>query len=67
MITLKSIQKHIRELANPQIAEHSKRFFKTGPGEYAEGNRCLGVRVPVVRGIAREFKKHAQNHAPLRH
>jgi 3-methyladenine DNA glycosylase AlkD len=55
MSDLQSIQKHIRILANPVIAEHSKRFFKTGPGEYAEGDVCLGVRVPVVRGIAKRF------------
>lgn len=53
--SLKAIQSHIRELSNPTIAEHSKRFFKTGPGEYAEGDLCLGVRVPVVRKIAKQY------------
>ena len=43
-------------LANPEIAEHSRRFFKTGPGEYAEGDRFLGIRVPKVRQIAREAR-----------
>jgi hypothetical protein len=54
-ISLKSIQTHIRSMANPNIAEHSARFFKSGPGEYAEGDICLGVRVPVIRQIAKEF------------
>lgn len=54
-ISLKSIRSHIRSLANPTIAEHSARFFKSGPGEYAEGDICLGVRVPVIRQIAKEF------------
>ena len=53
--TLNTIQKHIRALANPDIEEHSKRFFKTGPGDYAEGNLSLGVRVPVIRTIAKTF------------
>lgn len=30
-------------------------FFKTGPGEYAEGDRFVGVKVPAVRRLVREF------------
>ena len=46
----------LREHANPEIAAHSARFFKTGPAGYAAGDRFLGVRVPAVRSIAREFR-----------
>ena len=56
MPTLKDIRSHMRSLANPTIAEHSKRFFKTGKGEYAEGDKCLGVRVPVTRGLAKQYQ-----------
>ncbi len=44
----------LQEMADPGIAEHSLRFFKAGPGEYAEGDKFLGVRVPAQRKIARK-------------
>lgn len=43
-------------LADPEIAAHALRFFKTGPGEYGEGDRFLGLRVPTVRALAREAR-----------
>jgi 3-methyladenine DNA glycosylase AlkD len=51
-----AIQARLRALADPHIAEHSTRFFKTGPGEYGEGDRFLGIRVPVLRRVARELR-----------
>ena len=44
-----SIEKQLKALGNAEIASHSQRFFKTGPGEYGEGDVCLGIRVPVLR------------------
>ena len=41
----------LRGLDDPKIAEHSLGFFKTGPGEYGEGDRFLGIRVPVLRKL----------------
>lgn len=49
------IEKEIRKKADKSVAENSKRFFKTGKGEYAEGDKFLGVTVPDLRRIA---KKH---------
>lgn len=51
------VQAALREIADPTIAEHSRRFFKTGLGEYGEGDRFLGIRVPEIRKIARRFDK----------
>ena len=46
----------LREVADADDAVFLQRYFKTGPGEYAEGDRFLGVRVPQTRRIARRFK-----------
>lgn len=53
--TAKKIHLALTKLGNPEIAAHSMRFFKTGPGEYGEGDRFLGIRVPVLRRKAKEF------------
>lgn len=55
-MTAKELRKTLENLANPEIAEHSQRFFKTGSGEYGEGDRFLGIRVPVLRRQARDFQ-----------
>jgi 3-methyladenine DNA glycosylase AlkD len=54
-MTSTEISKILRNLADPTIAEHSQRFFKTGTGEYGEGDKFLGIRVPVLRTQAKKF------------
>ena len=51
-----TIRNEFRTLGDKKIAEHSKRFFKTGKGEYGEGDQFLGIRVPVVRKQVRRHR-----------
>ncbi len=55
-MTYKKIIDHLHNLANPEIAEHSQRFFKTAAGEYGFGDKFLGIRVPIIRQTVRKFK-----------
>lgn len=54
--SLDELRKALRGAANPEKAKSSAWFFKTGPGEYGEGDRFLGVPVPQIRQLVREFK-----------
>jgi 3-methyladenine DNA glycosylase AlkD len=42
------VQKRLKKLGNPEHAAVSQRFFKTGPGEYGDGDIFIGIRVPVL-------------------
>ena len=53
---LKSLRAILKKQANPKQAKIYLRFFKTGKGEYGEGDEFLGIKVPVSRKIAKEFK-----------
>lgn len=60
-MTAKATFKELEKYSNPDKANHSKRFFKSGPGEYGEGDRFLGITVPNQRKVARKFKKMELN------
>lgn len=51
-----AIHQKLHALANEAIASHSQRFFKTGPGQYGEGDQFLGLRVPQIRQLEKKFK-----------
>ena len=57
-MTIRSQQvvKRLKELARAEIAQQSQRFFKTGKGQYGEGDRFLGIRVPALRKLVREYQ-----------
>ena len=48
------IQKEFNKLASSERAKINQRFFKTGPGEYGEGDIFIGVRMPDIRLFAKE-------------
>jgi len=52
----KAAQQRLRSLGSPEQAAILARFFKTGPGQYGEGDRFIGVKVPATRRVAKEFK-----------
>jgi len=54
--TAHTIRKRLRRFASKEKAVLLQRFFKTGPGQYGEGDRFLGVMVPNIRLVVKEFK-----------
>lgn len=52
-MTASRLREKLFALADEQRAKGLQRFFKTGPGEYAEGDRFIGVRVPQIRRLVK--------------
>jgi 3-methyladenine DNA glycosylase AlkD len=52
----REVQARLRSLANPEHVKTLSWFFKTGPGQYGEGDKFIGLKVPVLRKLAKEYK-----------
>ena len=55
-MSLRKLESRLREHTNPEKAKILQRFFKTGEGQYGEGDVFLGIVVPIQRQIVSEFK-----------
>ena len=54
---LDQLRQELQSFARPQKAKILAGFFKTGRGEYGEGDRFIGVTVPASRKIAKKYSK----------
>lgn len=57
MSVLAAIKQALEVLSIPEKVEFFPRFFKTGKGEYGEGDQFIGVTVPDQRAVAKEYFK----------
>ncbi|MBF0494053.1 MAG: DNA alkylation repair protein [Candidatus Omnitrophica bacterium] len=55
-MNLENLISDIRKHGDRKKAELLKRYFKTGPGEYAEGDIFIGIKVPALRAIAKKYR-----------
>ena len=56
-MTVAGIRRELRQMTNPERARVSQKFFKTGPGEYGEGDRFIGLTVPQVRKLVKPCRQ----------
>lgn len=56
-MTAKNLKDELHSIRNPQKAFILQGFFKTGPGEYGEGDVFWGIQVPQVRSMVKTYKK----------
>lgn len=54
-MTARDVQRELRKLANPEKAKIYARYFKTGKGQYGDGDQFLGITVPQQRAVAHRF------------
>lgn len=59
--TVNGIRKAMRRLGSRERAEMSQRYFKTGPGQYGEGDIFLGLNAAELKALAAEHKALAMD------
>ncbi len=59
-MSAKTIRAALKALADPEKAKFLPRFFKTGPGEYGEGDRFLGVVAPKIHKLVKEHREEPE-------
>ena len=55
-VNANKISKRLQNIGDKEDANFLQGFFKTGPGQYGEGDIFLVIRVPAVRKLAKEYK-----------
>jgi 3-methyladenine DNA glycosylase AlkD len=55
-MTIRDIRIKLQQLGSEEKASILQRFFKTGPGEYGEGDVFIGVKVPELRKLVKEYQ-----------
>jgi 3-methyladenine DNA glycosylase AlkD len=53
--SLAQIERRLRSVGDATRAQNFRRFFRTGPGEYGEGDQFLGLTVPQVRALVGQY------------
>src|SRR6202040_170288 len=56
-LTAAAVKREASALRDPERGRFLQRFFRTGAGEYAEGDRLLGLTVPDQRQIVRAYRR----------
>ena len=54
-MTISSLKKDLRKHINEERKEFLPKFFRTGKGEYGEGDKFLGVVVPDIAKVANKY------------
>ena len=56
-LTAADALRRMQVFADPKRAAALQRFFKTGPGEYGEGDRFMGLTLPQIRGLLADYRE----------